>query len=238
MKPSLLFALAIFAVLTAEIFAASAQPHPFDNRVTVTGSGEVRVTPDLAVITVDAAFTRITPRQAADEVRKTLNEVLRIARKAVRDSGDLRTARIGLNPEYDWTDGKRVFRGYTASQSLEITVRDLAKMEGLLEELFKTSINGVNGPDFRHSRADSLRREAGSLAMRDAAGNARNLCEAAMRSCEELIGARMTGSSIPGPFPMQEFKAMRTAADAGTAMPVQPGTLTFSAMVEADYRLK
>lgn len=238
MKRIFTFALAAFAGLAGGISTAAAQTHTFESRVTVTGVGEVRVTPDMAVIIVEAAFTRITPRAAADEVRKTLNDVLRIARKAVRDTGDLRTARIGLNPEYDWADGKRVFRGYTASQSLEITLRDLTKIEGLLEELFKTSISGINGPDFRHSKADSLRREAGALAMRDAAGNAQNLCGAAKRSCDELIGARMAGSSNPGPFPAAEFKSMRAATDAGTAMPVQPGTLTFSAMVEADYQLK
>jgi uncharacterized protein len=237
MKLAHVLSLTTLAFLITGISTA-AEPHPFDGRVTVTGNGEIRVAPDMAVITVEAAFTRITPRDAANEVRKTLAEVLSIARKAVRDSGDLRTTRIGLNPEYDWTDGKRMFRGYTASQSLEITVRDLAKIEGLLESLFKTSISGVNGPDFRHSRADSLRREAGALAMRDAADNARNLCGAAKRSCEDVIGIRMAGAANPGPFPAAEFKAMRASADAGSAMPVQPGTLTFSANVEADYRLK
>src|SRR5690606_5991355 len=113
----------------------------------------------------------------------------------------------------------------------------LAKLETLLDDLFKTPIHGLSGPDFRHSAADSLRREAGARAMRDAAENAGVLCRAAGRACDEVIGIRMAGAMPPAPYPVAEFKAMR-AADAGGAMPVQPGLLTFSASVEADYRLE
>src|SRR5690606_6722746 len=127
---------------------------------------------------------RATPREAAAEVRKAMDAALGHVRKAVKDSSDLRTARISLNPQYDWNDGQRVFRGYAASQTLEVTVRDLAKVETLLGDLFKTSITGLNGPDFRHSKADSLRREAGALAVRDAAEYAAVLCAAAGKTCD------------------------------------------------------
>lgn len=227
----------LLALATPSVAAAQPPgPNP-GGRVTVTGTGEVRVAPDMAVVTVEAAAVRPTPHAAAEEARKALDAALKAAHKAVRDTADLRTARVSLNAEYDWADGKRSFRGYAASQTLEITVRDLAKLETLLDDLFKTSIHGLNGPDFRHSAADSLRREAGARAVRDAAANAAALCRAAARSCDEVTAIRMAGIAAPGPFPVAEFKAMR-ASDAGGAMPVQPGLLTFSASVEADYRLE
>lgn len=232
--------LSLVSLLTlATPSVATAQP-PGPNpggRVTVIGTGEIRVAPDMAVLSVEAASVRPTPRAAADEARKALEAALKVARRAVRDTSDLRTARVSLNAEYDWADGKRVFRGYMASQVLEITVRDLAKLETLLDDLFKTSIHGLSGPDFRHSAADSLQREAGARAMRDAAANAAGLCRAAGRACEEVVGIRMAGTAAPGPFPAAEFKAARVA-DAGGAMPVQPGLLTFTATVEADYRME
>lgn len=236
----------VFASVVASLLLAGgvastfAQPGPApfpQPRVSVTGTGEIRVAPDIAVITVDATFTRSTPRDAAAEVRKAMDAALAQVRKVVKDSTDLHTARVSLNPEYDWNEGKRVFRGYAASQTLEITVRDLAKIETLLGDLFKTTITGLNGPDFRHSKADSLRREAGALAVRDAAANAKVLCAAAGRTCDELVSLRAGGTSGPH-YPAPEFKVMRMSADAGSAMPVQPGLLTFSASVEADYRLK
>lgn len=206
-------------------------------RLSVTGTGEIRAVPDMAVITVEASFTRATPRDAGAEVRKAMEAALVPVRKAVKDTADVRTARISLHPQYDWVDGKRVFRGYAASQTLEVTVRDLGKVEALLGELFKTSITGLNGPDFRHSQADSLQREAGARAVRDAAANAAVLCAAAGKTCEDLVSLRAGGTGGPH-VPVAEFKAVRMSADAAGSMPVQPGVLAFTASVEAVYRMK
>ena len=230
----------LFAAFALCASFASAQPpaHMAGPRVTVSGEGMVRVAPDMAVITVESNVTRNTPREAAQEARKGIDAALAAARKAVRDTADLRTARVSLTPEYDWRDGKRVFRGYAAGQTLEITVRDLSKLESLLDELYKSPVTGLQGPEFRHSKADSLRRAASALAVRDARENARVLCEAAGKGCDELAALRMAGAGH-APQPLPKFEAMRAmAADAGGVMPVQPGVLTFSASVEAEYRMK
>ncbi len=215
------------------IHASGSAPEP---RVSVHGTGEIRVAPDMAVLTVEATYSHKTPSEASAEVGKAMAEILRAARKTVRDTADLRTARIQLNPEYDWVDGKRRFRGYSASQTLEVTVRELARLEGLLEDLFKTPLTGLNGPDFRHSKADSLTRAAHALAVRDAALNAKTLCEAAERTCDQLVSLRMSGGGGGPVYPMAESRMMM--ADAKAGMPVQPGLLTFTATVTAEYRLE
>jgi uncharacterized protein YggE len=253
MKRTSLFALAAFAVLAAALSAEelvepadqssspAAAPAPkasaFLGTVTVTGTGEVQVAPDIVSVVVEATNNDDSPVDASADTRKAMNAILAAARKSVPNAADLRTTRISINPEYEWVEGKRKFRGYVASQSLEITLRDVSKIDSLLEHLNKAPLTTLGNLDFRHSKADSLQRAARVLAIRNAAENAKSLCAAAGRSCDVLTGVRMGGADGPVPFPM-EFKAMRMAADAGTAMPVQPGTLTFSAMVEADYRLK
>lgn len=229
-------AFAAAALLTLGLGVASAQPSP-EGRVTVSGVGEIRLSPDMALLTVEASNNAGSPLSASNDTRGDMNKILSKARKIVRDSlRDVRTTRISVNPDYEWVDGKRKFRGFTASQSLEITLYDVSKIEALLEAVMDAPVYTVGNLEFRHTKADSLRNAASVLAMRDAAKNARNLCASVKRSCEELVGARMAGSSSPGPFPMAEFKSMR--ADAGGGMPVQPGTLVFSASVDADYLLK
>lgn len=234
------FMLAATALATSIASAQpeGARPNPtIRPRVTVAGLGEVRVVPDMAVVTVESNVTRNTPREAAQDARKGIDAALAAARKVVRDTADLRTARVSLAPEYDWKDGKRVFRGYAAGQTLEIIVRDLGKLEGLLDELYKSPVTGLQGPEFRHSKADSLRRVASARAVRDARENVRVLCEAAGKSCEELAALRMGGAGFGHP-PVAKFEAVRMAADAGASMPVQPGMLTFTATVEAEYRMR
>ena len=219
--------------------AKAAAPSPAGGKVTVAGTGEVRVSPDIVSLTVEAVNDDDSPVEASADTRKAMNGILAAARKIVSNPNDLRTTRISINPEYEWVEGKRKFRGYVASQTLEITLRDLSKLDSLLEHLNKSSFTTLGNIDFRHSKADSLYREARALAVKNAAENAKSLCAAAGRSCDELMGVRAGGTmgDAPGPFPAAEFKSLR-AADAGSAMPVQPGQLIFSASVEADFRLK
>jgi uncharacterized protein YggE len=231
-----LFPTAVVA-LTLGFGVAAAEP-PAESRVTVSGTGDIRIAPDLVLLTVEASNNSSSPLDAATDTRKDMNQILSAARKIVRDSiRDVRTTRISVNPEYDWVEGKRKFRGFTASQSLEITLYDVSKAEALLEAVMDKPVYTVGNLEFRHTKADSLYRAASALAMRNAAENAKNICNAAKRSCEELIGVRTAGTSGPAPFPQAEFKAMRADAGGG-GMPVQPGTLVFSASVEADYKLK
>jgi uncharacterized protein YggE len=228
---------AAFALLTLGFSATAAQSS--EGRVTVSGVGEIRIAPDMALITVEASNNASSPLSASNDTRKDMNQILSAARKIVRDSmRDVRTTRISVNPEYEWVEGKRKFRGFTAVQGLEITLYDVTKIEALLEAVMDKPVHTLNNLEFRHTKADSLRSAASVLAIRDAAKNAGNLCGAVKRSCEELAGVRMGGSSGPGPgpFPMAEFKAMR--ADVSGGMPVQVGTLVFSATVDADYVLK
>ena len=235
---------AAFALTTLALGAslASAQAPAstataLDNRVTATGTGEIRVTPDMALLTAEATFTRKTVKEAADETRKAINAILKAANKSVNGPEDLRTLRLNVNPEYDWVEGARKFRGYTASQSIEITVRDLSKVEGLTESLFATGMTGLGGLELRHSKADSLRREALTLATRDARENAAKICAAVGRSCGDLLSARMGGSSGPMlPMVMEQRAAFKS--DAGNGVPLQAGVLTFSALVDADFRLR
>jgi uncharacterized protein YggE len=229
-----------FALAPAQV--EDIQPPPANGgaggKVTVSGRGEVQAAPDMLTLMVEASNNDSKPAGASADTRKAMTGILAAARKSVGNPNDLRTTRISINPEYEWVEGKRKFRGYVASQSLEITLRDVSRLDSLLEHLNKASFTTLGNIAFGHSKADSLQREARALAIRDAAVNAASLCAAAGRSCDELLGARAGFSGGQGPAPM-EFKAARMmAADAGTGMPVQPGLLTFSAEVEADYLLK
>lgn len=228
---------ALIAALTLGFGVALAQPGGPDGRVTVSGVGEIRIAPDMALLSVEASNNSGSPLSASNSTRKDMNQILSAARKIVKDSiRDVRTTRISVNPEYEWVEGKRKFRGFVASQTLEITLYDVGRVEALLEAVMDAPVYTVGNLEFRHTKADSLYRAASILAMRNSADNARTLCTAAKRSCDELLSVRTAGTSGPGPMPMGEFKMMR--ADASGGMPVQPGTLVFSTSVEADYRLK
>jgi uncharacterized protein YggE len=176
-----------------------------------------------------------SPVDAAMDTRRDMATILNAARRLVRNPADLKTTRLAVNPDYEWVEGKRKFRGYNATQSLEITLRDVSKVDSLLGDLLKSRISTLGNLEFFHSKADTLRREALLYATRNARDNATRICEAVGLACEEILAVRMVGAGAGGaPEPMPVF---RMAKDAGS-MPVQAGMLTFTATVEADFKIK
>jgi uncharacterized protein YggE len=226
-------------VLSA-LFLASlsfAQPAAPERRVTALGTGEMQVAPDMAKVTVEAVNNDGSPVDAAMETRRAMATIVAAARRLIRDQADLKTTRLAVNPEYEWVEGKRKFRGYNATQSLEITIRDVSKVDSLLGDLIKAKVTTLGNLEFFHSKADLLRREALLHATRNARDNAAKICEALGLVCDEVAAVRMAGTSGPAPVAV-EAQMFRMAKDGGNSMPVHAGMLTFSATVEADFKVK
>jgi uncharacterized protein YggE len=215
---------------------AVAQPPAPEPRVTAQGTGDILVAPDMAKFSVESVNNDDSPIDAAKDTRKDMAAILAAARRLVRNPADLRTTRVSINPEYEWVEGKRKFRGYAASQTLEITVRDLSKLDSLMEDLTRAKITTLGSLEFQHSKADSLRREALAYATQNARLNAAKICEPLGVACNEILGIRMAGTAGPGPMPM--FAERMIKSDAASNAPLQAGVLTFSASVEADFKLK
>lgn len=207
------------------------------HEVTTYGYGTLRVVPDVAEWTIDVEFTKPDMAAAMSETQKVMSAVLAACTKAIPDSNDIKTARIYTHKEMAWENNANVFKGYTASQTVEIKLRDFSKTESLSDELIKAGITSMNGPVFSHSKSDSLRSEANALAMADAKKNAEKMCRAVTLNCEDLISAKTIPSSEPGtPVPFQGFaKAEAVRMDASADVIVRPGMLTFTSSVEATY---
>jgi uncharacterized protein YggE len=214
---------------------AVAQPPAPIPHVSAQGTGEIQATPDIAKLSVESVNNDGSPLDAAKDTRKDMATIVAAARRFVRNPNDLLTTRLAVNPVYEWVEGKRKFRGYDASQTLEITLRDVSKVDSLIAELLKTNLTTLGNLEFRHSKSDSLHREALAVATRDARDNAFKICGSLGLTCDEIMSVRMSGTG-QGPMPLAN--QFRMAKADGGGMPVQMGVLTFTAMVEADFKLK
>ena len=213
---------------------ATAQPPAPEKRVTAQGTGEINVAPDMATFSVEVVNNDDSPTDAAIDTRKDMATVLAATRRFVRNPADLKTTRLAINPVYEWVEGKRKFRGYDASQTVEITVRDLSKIDSLLGDVSRSELSTLGNLEFHHSKADTLTREALLFATRNARDNATRICESVGLVCDEILSVRMQGTGGSEGAPMM----FRMAKDAGNGIPVQPGMLTFRATVEADFKIK
>lgn len=137
--------------------------------ISVIGEGKVKVVPDQARITA----TVETKGNNAIEVKKQNDDqmaaVLKVLIKMKLAPSDFRTQRVSLNPVYDYEKKKT---SYTATQTIEILLRDLAQYDVLMEGIVNQGVNSIDNVIFQSSIVVDYQSEARKLAMKDAKSKA------------------------------------------------------------------
>lgn len=169
-----------FFILLATLGACQPGPPAFttQRQVQSVGYGTVTVYPDYAELTVDAAFTRPKLKDAVAEVQQVVDQVLVLSKRYAPGPNDVRVSSTSSNKEFRYVRDKEVFAGFNSTQSVTVRVADLRRLSPYLEELLATRISRIKDLSYGHSQADSLRREADVLALRDAVKTADKMCAA------------------------------------------------------------
>jgi len=209
---------------------------PQEPVVIVVGEAAVQMVPDRAWITVSAESRAPSPREAQRrnaEAMRPVQDALRAAR--VPDDA-VRTSGYDLQQEFDFTNGKRVPKGYVARNSIEVRVDDVSRVGELLETAVAQGATSVSGLRFDVKDRGKLEREALRAAVASARIKADAAAAGAGRSVDRLV--RIDESPGPsGPVPMPQYRAM--AVQAGDAAPpVSLGQIEVRSQVTVTFSLK
>ena len=191
-------AIMITALLAASLSCFAA------GTITVSGSAEVSAVPDMASFTLTASFTEQTTKEAMDRTSAMINEAIAILESeyGLADD-DITTSYIGVSPEYTYKDGERVHTGQSASQSLEITIRNMdsiGPIYGRLSELDGITLSSISLSSTKMAEALKAARIGAVNDARDkaetyaeAAGGVRDLyLEAFTEQAADSLNALMT----------------------------------------------
>ena len=146
--------------------------------INVVGIGKAKTLPDQVEITIKAEFTRPAMKDAVRETQSTMDEVLSVSRKYVKEPSDIKTSSISANKDYEYDNrGKSIFKGYQASQAIDITLKDISRFEKFTAEILATRVSRIENLTFSNSKEDSILREVDLLAIDDAFNTAKKICE-------------------------------------------------------------
>jgi uncharacterized protein YggE len=231
------------AVVLVSLFAAaparaqaSAPLTPSEPVVSVSGEGLVQATPDRAWISVSAESRAPSPREAQRRTAELMRPVLEALRGAKIPDEAVRTTGYDLQQEFDFTNGKRVPRGYVARNSIEVRVDDVGRVGELLEAVVNQGATSVSGLRFDVKDQGKLEREAVRRAVTNARLKAEAAASGAGRTLDRLVRIEESGIAQP-PTPMPFARAV--VADAGGgAPPVSVGQIEVRAHVTVTFSLK
>jgi len=209
-----------------------------DTRITVNGTGEVRVSADTAVISLGVNARDKDVLQAQQKV----NETIAAIRQALVDHGvrgeNINTDFINIYAIYDYTGDQEQIVAYNANSALAVRVTDMESVGNVIDVCFAAGANTLNGISFSASDTEKAETDAMKKAVADAKKKAEILAEAS--------GLRITGieiiseggvysyeNSAGNAYAAKRFDTVETEGDAGTV--VQSAKLIVSAAVSVTF---
>jgi hypothetical protein len=203
--------------------------------LSVAAQAEARRAPDIANVSAgvvtQAADANTAMRQNADQMAKVV-AAIRAAGVAERD---VQTAGVNLNPQYRYAENQPPsITGYQASNTVNVIVRDIAKLGRILDALVATGANQVNGPSFDIDQKEPVLDEARRAALDKARKRADMYAQSLGLHVRRIVSIDETGGmSIPRPMPMMAMAKM--ARDEAT--PISPGENVLSVNLNVIFEL-
>ena len=203
-------------ILIFTLFFFSSLPvlHAAENGISVTASGTVQVRPDMAVFRAVIMSTDSDAKKAASRTAELWSRVQKALRAAGIPVEDSPSAGYTVNPEWVWdsASNRNVLKGYTARHDVMVTVHDLKLTGAAIDAVVRAGAGTVEGIRFSSSQAESLRRAALNIAVRNARKDAEVIAIAAggrIGALQELVYALQPVGRQFSPAPM----IMKAAAE-------------------------
>jgi hypothetical protein len=205
---------------------------------TVSGEGKVTVVPDTGIVSVGINLTRPTVKSAQSEVNTVINKVISELKKLNIESKDIKTENYSVNPDYDYTAGTARVTGYRVSAELRITVRELDKLNQVIDSATAAGANTIGGISLTvdDKRQEELKQQAREEAVKQAKSKAASLSSAAGISLGKIINIQESSPVTPGPLFLAADKVGRGGGSESTD--IQPGSTDITSTITLTYEVR
>lgn len=205
--------------------------------LSVSAQAESKRVPDVATISAgvvtQAADANAAMRQNAEQMAKVV-AAIKAAGIAERD---VQTSGISLSPQYKYVENQApTIIGYQASNTVNLKVRDIAKLGKVLDTLVAQGANQVNGPNFEVDKPDEAYDEARRAALDKAQARAEMYAKTMGLKVRRVVSiAENGGGNFPRPMPMMAMAGRAKEMAYDTA--VSPGETTLSMTLDVVFEL-
>lgn len=238
--------LAIALVALAALLNASCTPRgavdgnhgPESTLVMVSASAEARAVPDVATLSTGVVTLAPDANSAIGRNAEQMSKVVAAITNAGIADKDVQTSGVSLNPDYHYKPNQPPrIKGYYASNTVNVTVRDIGRLGEILDALVATGANQINGPMFDIDDKDAVLDEARAKAMAKAQVRAEGYAQRLGLRVKRVVSIDETGGR-GSLFPMAgRSVATEQASAANASAPIAPGQNTLGLTLQVVYEL-
>ncbi|EJB8472723.1 oxidative stress defense protein [Citrobacter freundii] len=229
--------MALAALVGFSALSVQANELPNGPHIVTSGTASVDATPDIATLAIEvnvAAKDAASAKKQADErVAQYLSflEQNQIAKK------DISSANLRTQPDYDYQNGKSVLKGYRAVRTVEVTLRQLDKLNALLDGALKAGLNEIRSVSLGVAQLDAYKDKARKAAIDDAIHQAEQLAAGFNSKLGPVYSVRYHVSNYQ-PSPMVRMMKADAAPAASAQETYEQPVIQFDDQVDVVFQIE
>jgi uncharacterized protein YggE len=219
---------------TAVAPAAQAEAAPA-RTITVVGEGKVSAPPDVAQINMGIEVVGPDIMEATSQAETTMNALLAALQAEGVAENDIQTSYYNVWVERPYSpDGSPTGDAiYHVSNTVNVTVRDLANLTNILGKAIETGANTINSISFSLADPTALKSQAREEAVADAEAKAAELAGLNGVTVGEVMSiSELVGNAIPFAYDAA------VGLGGGGAGPISPGEVEVTTQLQISYAIE
>ncbi|KFX19463.1 oxidative stress defense protein [Pectobacterium betavasculorum] len=219
--------------------AVQAAELPDGPHIVTSGTSSVDATPDIARLAIEVSVSSKDAADAKKQVDARVAQYFDFLSKNGIEKKDINAANLRTQPEYDYLKtGGSVLKGYRAVRQVEVTLRQLDKLNELLDGALKSGLNEIRTVELGVANPETYRDEARKQAIEQATNQAASLAQGFNAKLGPIYSVRYHVANYQ-PMPMvRMFKTADAAAQSEAAQTYEQQTIHFDDQVDVVFELQ
>ncbi|GAA0743379.1 hypothetical protein GCM10008906_27100 [Clostridium oceanicum] len=196
----------------------------------IKGVGTLSLMPDKAIVSLGVITEDKSLEKAQKENIERTNAVIRNLTNLGVEMKDISTSNYSIQAQYDYVDGKKIFRGYKVTNILDVTVRNISDLGKIIDSSVKAGANSVGSIRFTVSDKQKYYEKALNLAIKNAISKAMSIGKTLNVSVNKIpiiIKEELNDSQIQNTALIKSYSA---------STEILPSNVSINAVVKCIFR--
>lgn len=199
--------------------------------MTVTGIGSISIAPDIVQIQLEVKTESKQLSQAQQENAELMKLVIESLLELGIARENIQTVSYNISPQYDYVEGRQVFRGYEVINSIDVKITNIEQAGTIIDTAVRNGVNQVSNIRFTVENEQIPYQEALSLALKNALAKAQTIANTIHLKID--------------PHPVKIVEIMKeepilyrsfAASEVSATTPIEPGQINIKATVEVQFQ--
>ena len=199
--------------------------------MTVIGSGSLSVEPNIVQIQLEVRTEDKQLSQAQKENSAAMNQVIESLLELGIGRENIQTISYTIFPQYDYIEGKQVFRGYEVTNAIKVKITSIQEVGNVIDIAVQNGATGVSNIHFAVENQQLEYQKALSLALRDSLAKAQTMAQT-MQLQLDPHPIKIIEEVREQPVAYRTLSTMEKTA----STPIEQGQITITATVRVQYQ--